>query len=57
MRFTLYSITVLIAYTMLAWRGTNVLPTSTRSAIPASARSSPGGYRSYHSFHSFHGGK
>jgi hypothetical protein len=57
MRFALYSLAVLIAYAAIGWRGVNLLPTSNRSEIPASVRSSPGGYRSYHGFRSFHGGK
>lgn len=56
MRMTMYSLAVLLAYAVAAWRGINVLPTSDRSEVPPSVRGSAGGYRGY-SFYSFHGGK
>ena len=57
MRYTVYSIAVLIAYFVLVWRGVNVLPTSDHSQVPSSVRGSTHGYRSYSSFRGFHGGK
>lgn len=57
MRFTLYSIAVLVSFVALEWRGVDLWPTTQRFSIPASVRSSPGGYRSYHTYFGFHGGK
>jgi hypothetical protein len=58
MRYTIYTIAILATYTVMEWRGINVLPTSQRELIPASVRSSPGGYRSFHRInYGFHGGK
>lgn len=44
-------------YSALAFTGT-VIGAPKRDEVPASVRSSPGGYRSYHFWHSgYHGGK
>lgn len=55
MRFTLYGIVVLVGFAALQWRGVDLLPSPGSSEVPASVRSSPGGYRSYHSYYGFHG--
>jgi hypothetical protein len=57
MRFTLYAITVLATYGAVQWSGIDLLPSSTRFQLPASVRSSPGGYRTFHTYYGFHGGK
>jgi hypothetical protein len=56
-RFTWFAIAVITGYVAISWRGVDLLPTSEQSHIPASVRTSPGGYRSYHVYHGFHGGK
>jgi hypothetical protein len=44
-------------YTAIAFTGYEV-GSPTRDQVPASVRSSPGGYRTYHFWHSgYHGGK
>jgi hypothetical protein len=56
---------VMIAFSMLVVGGYSAVAMTQREfgepqreAIPASVRSSPGGYRSYHFWHSgYHGGK
>ena len=57
MRFTVYALAVVTAYAILQWRGVNFFPNTTRFAMPASVRNTPGGYRSYQVYHGFHGGK
>jgi len=60
MRFSLYCSVVLVAFAVLQWRGVNLLPSPGSTQLPASVRSSPGGYRSYHSYfgiYGFHRGK
>jgi hypothetical protein len=51
------SFVIVGGYTVLAFTQRE-LGTPERDEIPASVRSSPGGYRSYHFWHSgYHGGK
>jgi hypothetical protein len=59
MRYWIYPLTVLAAYSFVTWRGIDLLPSSQRELVPASVRNSPGGYRSFHRTTSwgFHGGK
>jgi hypothetical protein len=56
-RFNLFAFTVVAAYTVLEWRGVDLLPTTEQTHVPGSVRNAPGGYRTYHSNHGFHGGK
>ena len=57
MRFAAFCSVVVLAFAALEWRGV-ATPARERAQIPASVRSSPGGYRSYHFWHTgFHGGK
>ena len=52
-----FSVLVLGGYTALAF-SQRELTTENRDEIPASVRSSPGGYRSYSFWHTgYHGGK
>jgi hypothetical protein len=49
---------VCLAFAGAEARGVTLVRSSAHAAIPASVRSSPGGYRSYHFWHSgFQGGK
>jgi hypothetical protein len=57
LRFTALAFAVVAAFAVMEWRGINMLPTTEHTRIPASVRSSPGGYRTYHTYHGFHGGK
>lgn len=58
MRYALYVFAVLCALVVVEWRGIPLVPQASHVVIPASVRSSPGGYRSYHFWHSgFQGGK
>jgi hypothetical protein len=52
-----FSVLVLGSYSALAFTEYELAPVE-RDEIPASVRSSPGGYRSYHFWHTgYHGGK
>jgi len=59
MRYSVYSVLIVFGFVFMEWRGLNLLPTGRRAVVPASMRTSPGGYRSYQSWSSrgFHGGK
>lgn len=57
LRYRLFAACVVLAYALCEWRGLDLWPGSTHARIPASVRSSPGGYRTYHTSHGFHGGK
>lgn len=59
MRYTIFTVMLLGAFVFAEWRGINLLPTGHHARVPASMRSSPGGYRSYQTWTSrgFHGGK
>ncbi|MGN6109426.1 MAG: hypothetical protein ACTHU0_30240 [Kofleriaceae bacterium] len=55
--FAAFGALVIGAYSAFAFTGRE-LGTPARDEVPASVRSSPGGYRSYHFWHSgYHGGK
>jgi hypothetical protein len=52
-----FSLLVLGGYTAMAYTQTEIGDVE-RETIPASVRSSPGGYRTYHFWHGgYHGGK
>lgn len=58
MKFIVYSALVCAAFVAAEVRGVVVFKAANHVNIPASVRSSPGGYRSYHFWHSgFQGGK
>ena len=58
MRYPLFCAALLACFIGVEVRGVNLFPASQHVVIPASVRSSPGGYRSYHFWHTgFHGGK
>lgn len=59
MRFAVLVVLILVAFSWAEWRGHTLIDFSQKHPpVPASVRSSPGGYRSYHFWHSgFHGGK
>lgn len=49
---------LVLGFSVAEARGYLLFPAATHATIPASVRSSPGGYRSYHFWHSgFQGGK
>lgn len=57
-RYAIYCAAVVLGFAFLEIRGVDLFSSSERTVIPASVRSSPGGYRSYHFWHTgFHGGK
>ena len=52
-----FGVLVVAGYSAYAWTGRE-FGDPERDEIPASVRSSPGGYRSYHFWHTgYHGGK
>ena len=58
MKFAIYCAVVVMGFAALEHRAVDLLPTAEHAVIPASVRSSPGGYRSYHFWHSgYAGGK
>ncbi|MGZ6141826.1 MAG: hypothetical protein ACXWLM_00750 [Myxococcales bacterium] len=58
MKYVIWCALVLGGYVAIEARGTDLTPRATHATIPASVRSSPGGYRSYHFWHSgYQGGK
>jgi hypothetical protein len=58
MKFAIYCALVVAAFAWVETAGIDLFPRAQHSQIPASVRSSPGGYRSYHFWHSgFQGGK
>ena len=58
MRYAAFCAALLLGMSFVELRGINLFPSGEHVVIPASVRSSPGGYRSYHFWHSgFHGGK
>jgi hypothetical protein len=58
MKFAIYCALLLAGFVGLELGGVNLFPASEHVVVPASVRSSPGGYRSFHFWHSgFHGGK
>jgi hypothetical protein len=59
MRYALATLLVLAGFAWGESRGFTLLsPADHHDPVPASVRSSPGGYRSYHFWHTgFHGGK
>ncbi len=58
MKYAIWCVLVLADFAALEIRGYDITPRVTHVTIPASVRSSPGGYRSYHFWHSgFQGGK
>ncbi len=58
MRYPALCAALLAAFLGLEVFGVTLIPASEHVVVPASVRSSPGGYRSYHFWHlGFHGGK
>ena len=58
MRFAVFCALIVIGFGWAERRGVDLFPGAAHATIPASVRSSPGGYRSYHFWHSgFQGGK
>ena len=58
MKYAVFCALVVLAFTAVEVRGIDLIPRAQHAVIPASVRSSPGGYRSYHFWHSgFQGGK
>lgn len=58
MKYAIFCALVTAGFLAIEWRGIDLFPRASHVTIPASVRSSPGGYRSYHFWHSgFHGGK
>ena len=58
MKYAIFCAAVVAAFAALEARGVDLFPAAQHAVIPASVRSSPGGYRSYHFWHSgFQGGK
>ena len=58
MKFALFCAVVCLGFAAAEIRGVVFFRSSEHVSIPASVRSSPGGYRSYHFWHSgFQGGK
>jgi hypothetical protein len=59
MRYALFTLLVLAGFAWAEMRGATLGgPDRRHPPVPASVRSSPGGYRSYHFWHTgFHGGK
>ena len=56
--FTFFCALCLLGCAWAEYRGVVLFAASEHVTIPASVRSSPGGYRSYHFWHTgFHGGK
>ena len=58
MKFAILCAMIVAGFAAVEMRGIDLFPAATHATIPASVRSSPGGYRSYHFWHSgFQGGK
>ncbi|HEX4385113.1 MAG TPA: hypothetical protein VH083_19275 [Myxococcales bacterium] len=58
MKFALYCALLCAAFAAAELRGAVIVRAAQHANIPASVRSSPGGYRSYHFWHAgFQGGK
>jgi hypothetical protein len=58
MTFKLFCALVLGGFTVVEARGIDLFPTAEHVVVPASVRSSPGGYRSFHFWHTgYFGGK
>ena len=58
MKFAIWCVAVVLGFATLEARGVDLFPTTEHATVPASVRSSPGGYRSFHFWHSgFSGGK
>ena len=58
MKYALFCALVTGGFFVLEARGIDLVPRASHVTIPASVRSSPGGYRSFHFWHSgYQGGK
>mgnify|MGYP000231619300 FL=1 len=58
MKFRIFCAAVVAMFAIAECRGIDPFPSPEHATIPASVRSSPGGYRSHYFWHSgFHGGK
>ena len=55
--YAVYCALVLGGFVYTEWRGIPLWRDARRVHVPASVRSSPGGYRSFHFHDGFHGGK
>jgi hypothetical protein len=53
MRYILYTTLIICGFSLLEWRGLNLLPTGDSARVPPSLRNAVG----YRSYQSFHGGK
>lgn len=53
MRYILYTVVIICGFSLLEWRGINLLPTGSSSRVPPNLRNSSG----YRSYMIFHGGK
>ena len=58
MKYIFFCAVVIAGFAALEARGVDLFRSAQHAVIPASVRSSPGGYRSYHFWHTgFQGGK
>lgn len=58
MKYAIFCALVVAGFAVVETRGIVLIPRAAHVTIPASVRSSPGGYRSFHFWHTgVHGGK
>jgi hypothetical protein len=58
MKYAAFCALVVAGFAAIEVRGVVLFPSAAHATVPASVRSSPGGYRSYHFWHSgYQGGK